>query len=164
MIVVLLTMLSSTSSDNYAILMSLYEATNGTGWDDKTGWLNGDPCSPEWHGVTCTDGEVTELRLGSYNSLDGTLPTQLGKLTELTYFDLGANSLDGTLLTQFGKLTALTELMLNTNSLDGTLPTIRQAHEADSPRPRHELPGRHASNSIRQAHGADQSLPLLERP
>ena len=31
-------------------LVQFYRSTNGSGWEDSTGWLSGDPCSP-WEGM-----------------------------------------------------------------------------------------------------------------
>jgi len=35
-------------------LVDLYTATNGAKWKLNTNWLNGDPCSQKWYGVTCS--------------------------------------------------------------------------------------------------------------
>ena len=41
-------------------LDALYEATEGEGWANRTGWLGAsDPC--EWFGVTCHHGGVVGL-------------------------------------------------------------------------------------------------------
>ena len=58
-----------------------------------------------------------------HNSLSGELPSQLGRLTALTYLFLNYNSLEGTLPSQLGRLTALTHLHLRGNSLEGGLPS-----------------------------------------
>ena len=34
-------------------LTRLYEATNGSHWENNTNWLSGEPCTDGWHGVTC---------------------------------------------------------------------------------------------------------------
>lgn len=52
-----------------------------------------------------------------------TLPTQLGLLTELTYFEAPNTGLKGTIPSQLGQLTLLTSLNLGYNYLTGSLPT-----------------------------------------
>ena len=48
-----------------ATLAALYNATNGSSWQDDTNWLSNRPLG-EWHGVsTDADGRVTELVFGS---------------------------------------------------------------------------------------------------
>lgn len=56
-------------------LNALYESTAGASWDDKENWSNGCPCTNDWYGVDCKDGEVVKLKLNG-NNLDGSIPTQ----------------------------------------------------------------------------------------
>ena len=43
-------------------LTDLYNSTNGPSWRKQTNWLEGDPCSNQWHGVTCNSHySVTQL-------------------------------------------------------------------------------------------------------
>jgi Leucine-rich repeat (LRR) protein len=58
----------------------------------------------------------------SSNRLTGTVPAALGKLTALTFLDLGGNKLTGTVPAALGKLTALKELSLRFNGLTGAVP------------------------------------------
>ena len=62
-------------------------------------------------------------RVLSANNLTGTLPTEIGELTDLTVLDVNTNLLSGTLPTEVGRLTQLHNVYVNTNSLSGTLPT-----------------------------------------
>ena len=65
-------------------LISLYNATGGDSWSDKSGWkdaptladgFNNDPCAePLWFGVTCQEASVTQLSLNS-NQLTGEIPS-----------------------------------------------------------------------------------------
>ena len=65
----------------------LYYATNGEGWDKGEGaWLaSSNEC--DWYGVTCSNSMVTNLWLFS-NNLSGTIPSEIGVLTNLCKFDL----------------------------------------------------------------------------
>ncbi|MEN8218853.1 MAG: Calx-beta domain-containing protein, partial [Pseudomonadota bacterium] len=65
---------------------------------------------------------LTRLDLGD-NSLTGSIPTEMGNLTNLTELSLSDNSLTGSIPTEMGNLTNLTELSLSDNSLTGTIPT-----------------------------------------
>jgi len=42
-------------------LVDLYTATNGPKWKYNTNWLNGDPCSKKWYGVTCSSNTISQL-------------------------------------------------------------------------------------------------------
>jgi len=77
------------------------------------------PCTGEMLNSTT----ITRLHIGSMCA--GTIPTQLGQLTALTYLDFwGASCLTGTIPTQLGQLTALTSLSFYKSlSLTGTIPT-----------------------------------------
>ena len=84
---------------------------------------NGTICSAEpsiCNGSYCSDS--IWLR---GDSLSGTLPTQLGLLSRLSFrLDLAHNSLSGTLPTQLGLLSQLSHgVSLQGNFLSGTLPT-----------------------------------------
>jgi Leucine-rich repeat (LRR) protein len=104
-------------------LVALYNATAGSSWTIRTGWLSTlTPCS--WYGVTCSAGNshVTQLNIGG-NNLVGSLPTELGNLTALTRLDLDSNQLSGAIPTALGSLTQLTYLDLSYNLLTGSVPT-----------------------------------------
>ena len=102
-------------------LIALYDATDGDNWDDNTGWKT-DPVVGNWFGVTVSGGNVTQLELNN-NSLNGTIPSDIGDLTSLTILRLHANSLSGSIPTEIGNLTSLTTLWLHDNSLSGSIPT-----------------------------------------
>jgi len=57
------------------------------------------------------------------NTITGTLPTELGLLTELASVSLTNATLTGTIPTQMGDLTNLRRLWLYNNQLTGTIPT-----------------------------------------
>ena len=109
-------------AEDRAALVTLYNATDGPNWTDNTNWLSNEALSA-WHGVTTdADGRVTDL-LFYDNQLTGTIPTQLGQLTELQYLNLNNNELSGTIPTELRRLTKLTGLDLGNNRLTGTIPT-----------------------------------------
>ena len=60
---------------------------------------------------------------GAGNDISGTLPTEIGWLTGLTYVDLSYNALSKTLPTEVGMLTGLTSIDLGKNSFTGTIPS-----------------------------------------
>ena len=111
-------------------LAALYKSTNGADWGGliaNEGWLNGDPCldsDAAWAGVTCNARVVQALHLAE-TSLTGTLPTEIGLLTNLAMqLSLEGNTgLSGTLPTEMGLLTSLASISLGECALSGTLPT-----------------------------------------
>lgn len=123
---------------DYAPLMALYNSTNGPGWTNKTGWIDGaagtncDPCSG-WYGVTCTNGRVTCLDLDGSptcnagfssggNNLSGQLPSLLTNLVFLENLFLSNNPLGGIIPSEFGDFPNLRILLLQWNSLSGSIP------------------------------------------
>ena len=65
------------------------------------------------------------------NSLRGTIPSELGKLSNLQFLWLHKNSLSGTLPSELGKLSNLQELYLDNNRLSGTIPNSINDLSAD---------------------------------
>ena len=65
---------------------------------------------------------MTLLELGT-NSLTGSIPPQLGNLTNLVHFYLNNNSLTGFIPGELGNLTNLLNLNVSSNSLSGTIPS-----------------------------------------
>jgi Leucine-rich repeat (LRR) protein len=86
-------------------LVALYESTAGEDWEDNSAWLTSEtPCN--WSGVICEQGHVTELQLDS-NQLVGSLPFDIGNLTQLKSLYLDKNQLSGPLPAQIGSLAKL---------------------------------------------------------
>ena len=51
-------------------LTDLYNSTNGPSWTTQTNWLEGDPCSNQWFGVTCNNrSSVFEMFVFIYHPI-----------------------------------------------------------------------------------------------
>ena len=115
---------ATTPSDpDRAVLVALYNATDGPSWSNTNSWnwLSDAPLE-EWHGVTTDDsGGVTELRL-SHNRLSGNIPAKLGSLSNLKVLELSHNQLSGEIPPELGSLPNLEELDLSNNKLNGEMP------------------------------------------
>lgn len=101
-------------------LVALYEASDGDNWGNNTNWLQMTTPS-DWYGVTVSEGHVTEVDLWE-NQLVGTIPSQLGNLTNLVRLDLDDNQLTGTIPPELGNLGNLSYLYMEENQLEGTIP------------------------------------------
>ncbi len=115
------------NASDYAALQALYNSTSGENWRNRRGWDVSSPTPPSasvnsWHGVTVVGDRVTELSLNN-NSLSGTIPSELGSLSNLQELSLNRNSLSGTIPSELGSLSNLQELSLDRNSLSGTIPS-----------------------------------------
>ena len=68
-------------------LLALYESTSGEKWHHSDNWMGPSGTEGSWYGVTVEDGHVTSLILDS-NEVHGTIPPDLGELTELRTLSL----------------------------------------------------------------------------
>lgn len=104
------------------ILIALYDATNGDNWTNNTNWCTDAPLS-EWYGVTLdySQERVQYIHL-SYNNLVGSIPEEIGNLTELYTLDLSGNTLTGEIPSFIGNMHILGYLYLNNNQLTGSIP------------------------------------------
>ena len=110
----------SVASDR-AALVALYSATGGASWIARTNWLSDRPLD-EWHGAsTNSGGRVARLELFN-NQLTGSIPAELGDLTNLQMLNLDNNQLTGSIPTELGDLTNLEVLGLYNNQLTGSIP------------------------------------------
>ena len=147
-------------SDDRAVLVALYNATDGDNWVNKDNWLSYEPLG-QWYGVTADgNGRVTELRL-SENRLSGELPEELGNFANLQVLKLGANHtcdsggcrpdspspnrLTGTIPPELGSLSNLERLNLSGNQLTGRVPQdlgrIPQNDYSQLGLPLYDMPG-----------------------
>lgn len=103
------------------VLVSLYASTDGANWTNDTNWVTSTTVE-DWFGVTVSAGHVAQLDL-YYNGLDGTIPTDLGDLTNMDYLRFNFNHLSGSIPSELGNLTNLTYFDLGNNQLTGGIPT-----------------------------------------
>ncbi|KAE8077202.1 hypothetical protein FH972_015787 [Carpinus fangiana] len=105
----LLALSSLTTADDAAVMSKLLAALSPTpsGWSTST-----DPC--KWENVTCDgNNRVTSIDLVN-KSLSGTLPSNLGSLTQLKSLSLQGNSFSGP-LPSLANLSSLQQLYLDNN-------------------------------------------------
>ena len=103
------------------ILETLYRATDGPNWRNRTNWLTGAPLD-QWHGVDVdAEGRVTALQLVD-NNLNGVIPPELGRLAHLEDLRLFENPLTGPIPPELGNLSRLRRLYLFFTLLRGTIP------------------------------------------
>ncbi|MDE2925394.1 MAG: hypothetical protein OXT71_03245 [Acidobacteriota bacterium] len=104
-----------------AVLVALYEATDGPNWVDADNWVTEAPLG-DWFGVTVDgQGRVIQLDLDE-NNLVGRIPPELGDLAQLQILDLYDNQLTGMIPVELSRLSQLQWLFLNWNQLTGTIP------------------------------------------
>jgi Leucine Rich Repeat len=126
-------------------LIALYNATNGPGWIDNTGWLGAVGTECTWAGVFCNNGHVDVLYLDSnqlsgsippeigdfsglrdlslqYNQLSGSLPPELANLSDLLIFSAIDNQLSGEIPPEMGSFPHLYRLWLSRNEFSGSIP------------------------------------------
>lgn len=128
--------------DDWFALRQLYLSTNGDNWDNNTGWEEVTGNTPtancnlhNLYGVHLDgsgrvayldiDGEDelgwTSIPTG--NNLTGSIPQELGFLSNLTSLSLAANNLSGGIPIELNNLTNLAYLRLDGNNLTGSIPT-----------------------------------------
>jgi len=115
--------ISDEKASHRAALVALYNAAGGDGWTSKSNWLSDSLAYCHWDGVHCDwNNDIYELDF-SQNSLVGTIPTEIGGLTQLKelvfYFNPG---LVGTIPPEIGGLQNLQSLNIEGTSIIGGIP------------------------------------------
>ena len=121
------------TSPERAVLVALYNATDGPNWVNSDGWLTDVPLE-DWYGVdTDGSGRVVGLDLSGrwdaesrgYNphGLTGPIPSELGELANLRSLSLFNNDLTGPIPPELGELASLRFLSLFNNNLTGPVPS-----------------------------------------
>ena len=104
------------------VLVAVYHAAGGANWALDSNWLSDEPIGT-WHGVTTDEsGSVIDLDL-TRNLLIGSIPAELGRLSNLKSLRMSGNNLGGSIPNELGNLTALINLELHDNNLSGSIPT-----------------------------------------
>jgi Leucine-rich repeat (LRR) protein len=104
-------------------LIDLYNYTDGDNWIDNTNWLGepGTECS--WFGITCDEENTHVVKIDlSGNQLTGSIPAELGDISNLVYLFLSNNQLTGSIPAELGNLSNLQTLSLGSNQLTGSIP------------------------------------------
>jgi hypothetical protein len=101
------------------VLVALYNSTNGDEWLNNTNWLKTITVG-DWYGVTIDQGRLLKLLLHG-NHLSGSIPPELGDLSEMTQLGLG-DKLSGSIPVELSRLSKLSYLNLSHNQLSGNIP------------------------------------------
>lgn len=104
------------------LLFVLYLQWEGDNWESNTGWMT-ESSECNWHGVTCIDGFVVQLEL-PVNNIRGKIERELFLLDSLEKINLYDNvKLVGSLPTELGLLSNLIELDMQLVDVGDNLPT-----------------------------------------
>ncbi|NIM11055.1 MAG: hypothetical protein GTO45_03635 [Candidatus Aminicenantes bacterium] len=138
-----------------AALISLYNNTNGDNWTNNSEWkmppLHTDGFAmpgteDSWYGIMVSENHVKKIgmvennltgsippELGNLsnlqdiwlwdNKLTGNIPSELGNLINLSWLYLWDNQLTGSIPSELGNLTLLSRLILSGNQLTGNIPS-----------------------------------------
>jgi len=95
-------------------------------WNTQTinATTSADPCLQRVVGIWCENGHIVEVMLNGmqFGTVDGTIPSGFGALTQLRYLSLPSNQFSGAVPVELCALTLLEELYLqlqNTGNFDG---------------------------------------------
>jgi len=111
-----------------------YYSTNGPSWGDEYNFMSTTDSVCKWQyegtgfkgsGVHChSDGTINVINFGFDDSINGTIPRELGLLTNII-FGMGLYNLQltGTIPSEIGQLAKAQFLLLDDNQLTGTIPS-----------------------------------------
>jgi Leucine-rich repeat (LRR) protein len=102
-------------------LVAIYDATDGASWTNSSNWKT-DTNVATWYGVSVSTSHVSIVILLN-NNLVGSIPAEIGNLTQLFRLDLSNNNLSGVLPDAITNMTELDQLELYNNALTGPLPS-----------------------------------------
>ncbi|WP_353931255.1 DUF4347 domain-containing protein [Okeanomitos corallinicola TIOX110] len=110
------------NQSDFEALVALYNNTGGENWTNNTGWntLTNNNVG-NWYGVTVQNDRVIGINLRN-NNLIGTIPTEIGNLSNLQTLTFDLNQLSGTIPIEISNLSNLRYLQLSRNQLSGTIP------------------------------------------
>lgn len=120
--------------NDWTALKYIYESTQGINWANNTNWnlVTGNTPSANcdlgiMYGITLgttgqSSGRVVTVDLRT-NNLIGTIPPEIGLLSEVDEIQMYRNQLNGEIPSEIGQLNKLTILALDNNQLSGTIPT-----------------------------------------
>ncbi|XP_061988449.1 MDIS1-interacting receptor like kinase 2-like isoform X3 [Rosa rugosa] len=130
---------ASASAETNALLKWKASFQNQTQPDILTSWTylpiatnssrdqkaNASPCF--WTGISCNAaGSISRINLTNSgipgNNITGTIPPEIGNLTQLQLLNLSSNHLVGNIPVELGRLTSLGKLILKDNQLSGGIP------------------------------------------
>ena len=102
---------AAATADEATVMSKLVAGISPT----PTGWSNSTDYCTKWKGVKCnSSGSVTAINLAN-QSLMGTLPSDIGSLSQLITLNLQSNSFSGP-LPSFASLSSLQEIYLDSNN------------------------------------------------
>ena len=110
------------------VLLELFSATRGEGWNDRSGWRSSAPVC-DWYGVQCTfvEGDASRPAVAglslAFNNLEGALPDSVAELAHLQFLSVPGNRLRGTIPEQLLERWDRHAFELNTtgNQFDNTV-------------------------------------------
>jgi len=105
------------------VLKKLYDSTNGSSWFNTWNFTS-DQSYCTYYGIECGDEseQIVRIMLQS-NNLRGSLPSELGMLSSLHYFDFDRNDITGTIPSELGVLSSLIWFDISINSITSTIPS-----------------------------------------
>ncbi|KAL3652903.1 mitogen activated protein kinase [Castilleja foliolosa] len=111
----LLAAVGCSQSGDAAVMLELKKSLNDP---SQLKWTDPVPC--KWPMVRCTNERVTRIQIG-HQSLQGTLPADLNKLTSLEVFEVQDNQITGP-LPSFAGLNSLQSLIISDNNFTSIPP------------------------------------------